>query len=510
MARILLGAFLAMFALAAVVISARAEPVNAVRLRVMVFNIWYGGDQVSFPAIVEAIKKADADIIGVGEPDGNLSRLAQEAGYPFYDTRRNIISRYPIFDSGSGQRTETGPGAYSVVGLNSNALHAWVMVRPGKVVAVNNTHLSSDPYGPEAVRDGKDLKSVLALEERSRLREAQALLAMGALAKTGVPTFLTGDFNSPAPSDWSAAAQKARRDVIRYPVSWPAIRAILDSGLRDSYREAHPDAVAKPGFTWTAGMPHPFIRPRETMDRIDYVFAGGPVRTVASEIVGEQSGPDVDISVSPWPSDHRAVVSTFDATPVNAPALISVHPRRVLQGELFLVRGYDPASELLDLRIAPAGAPASAARLAVVDEIAPWRRTSRFSSAELAPGEYDAILLGRNGAELKRTRFAIVAPEATPSLSALTPSIVKGGAIKARWENAPGYRFDWIGVFKAGDSGIAAYLTSEYTGARFNGEAEIPARTKEGPLPAGNYELRLMLDDSQTILARTPFSIKAK
>ena len=489
---------------------ARAEPQDAVQLRIMAFNVWYGAEQVSFPATIEALKKADADIVGVGEPDGNLERLALGAGYPYFDTRRNILSRYPIFDPGLGIRTESAAAPYSIVGLDSDKLHAWIMVRPGKVVAIGNTHLSSDPYGPEAMRDGVSLKSLMTLEKRARLPEAQALTPLAKLGTSGVPVFLTGDFNSPAPSDWNAAMQKARPDVIRYPVTWPATGALIDAGLRDSYREAHPDPVKKPGFTWTAGMPHPFVRPRETSDRIDYVFAGGPAQTIKSEIVGEPNGPDVDISVSPWPSDHRAVVSTFKVTPIDAPALISVSPRRIIRGQTFLVRGHEPASEIWSARIVPAGAPISSARLAIVDEIGPWRPAVRFSSNELTPGEYDAVLIGRSGAELKRTRFAIATDNAPVILKATALEIAAGKPVRAHWENAPGYRFDWIGVFKAGDPGVANYVALAYTGARFSGETDIPTRTNDGQLPAGDYELRLMLDDSQTTLARAPFRIRAK
>ncbi len=487
-----------------------APPMDAaIQLRVMAFNIWYGGEQVSFPAVVEAIRRADADVVGIEEPDGNLSKLAAAAGYPYYDMRRNILSRFPIFDSGAGMRVQPGAGAYSIVGLDPDALHAWVMVRPGEVVAVDNTHLSSDPYGPEAVRDGGDLETVLALEHGTRLPEAQALLPLARLAQSGVPVFLTGDFNSPAPRDWSAAMQSARPAVVRYPVAWPAVGLLLEAGLRDSYRDVYPDPAARPGFTWTAGMPHPFVRPRETMDRIDFVFAGGPSRTLASQIVGEPGGPDVDIGVSPWPSDHRAVVSTFRVTPIQAPPLIAVTPTRVSQGDVFLVRGHDPASEQWSARVVAAGAPAATARLAVLDEIGPWRRVARFSSAELEPGEYDAVLIGRDGRELKRARFAIVAPGVRASLAALTPDVQPGGAVRVSWANAPGSRFDWIGVFRAGDPGIGNHLVSAYTGARFSGETDIPLTAADGPLAPGDYELRLLLDDSETILARAGFAISS-
>lgn len=485
---------------------ARAEAPAPVELRVMSFNIWYGGEQVNFASVVEAVRAADADIVGVQEPDGNLARLAAEAGYAHVDPRRNIISRFPIFDSGAGVRTEPSAAPYGIAALDAASVHAWVMVRPGEVVAVANTHLSSDPYGPEAVRDGMSRDEVLTLEARVRIPEARPLLALGALSQAGTPVFLTGDFNTPSHLDWTAAMQRVRPDIIRYPVDWPVTRAIAEVGLRDSYREAHPDPTQRLGYTWTAGMPAPYIRPGETIDRIDFVFAGGAAQTLASQIVGEPSGEGVDIAISPYPSDHRGVVSTFRVVPAPAPALISVAPYVVRQGEDILVRGFDPASEGWRAAIVPAGAQAARAVLSLNEEVAAWRRAARFSSAWLAPGEYDAVLLGADGRELKRTRFAVFARDARASVEAVRARVAPGAPVRVRWADAPGNRHDWVGVFAAG-AAIGNYQTFAYIDARFAGEIEIATVTEDGPLPPGDYELRLMRDDSPTIMARAPFRI---
>jgi hypothetical protein len=50
-------------------------------------------------------------------------------------------------------------------------------------------------------------------------------------------------------------------------------------------------------------------------DRIDFVYAAGDVTTLESRIVGEKRNRLVDVAVDPWPSDHRAVVSTFRVVP---------------------------------------------------------------------------------------------------------------------------------------------------------------------------------------------------
>ena len=95
----------------------------------------------------------------------------------------------------------------------------------------------------------------------------------------------------------------------RFSVRWPTSVVMEKAGFRDSFREVHPDAVTKPGFTWTSG--HPGISPWDVFDRIDFVWAAGSSQTLSSRVIGDDD-PMSDIVVEPWPSDHRAVVSTFE------------------------------------------------------------------------------------------------------------------------------------------------------------------------------------------------------
>ena len=68
-----------------------------ITVKILSFNIWYGGDQVSFASVIKAIQLADADIVGLQEPDGKTLEIAALAGYPYADQRRHILSKYPIF-----------------------------------------------------------------------------------------------------------------------------------------------------------------------------------------------------------------------------------------------------------------------------------------------------------------------------------------------------------------------------------------------------------------------------
>lgn len=53
-----------------------SDAIAVVDLRVMSFNIEWGGTHISFENVVEAIRRANADIVGIQEAEGNLQRLA--------------------------------------------------------------------------------------------------------------------------------------------------------------------------------------------------------------------------------------------------------------------------------------------------------------------------------------------------------------------------------------------------------------------------------------------------
>jgi endonuclease/exonuclease/phosphatase family metal-dependent hydrolase len=62
-----------------------AAPAAADPLTVMTFNVWYGGGQVEFDRVGQAIRAAGADVVGIQEPEGNLRRIADAAGMSYTD-----------------------------------------------------------------------------------------------------------------------------------------------------------------------------------------------------------------------------------------------------------------------------------------------------------------------------------------------------------------------------------------------------------------------------------------
>jgi hypothetical protein len=313
-----------------------------------------------------------------------------------------------------------------------------------------------------------------------------------------VPVFLTGDFNAPSHLDWTPAV--AASGQVPYPYGWPVSRLLDEYGLRDSYRLAHPDPLARPGHSWTPGTPHPWRDPREVPGRIDFIYAGGPVEVLGSQLVGEAGGADVDLAVMPYPSDHRAVVSSFRTRPVAAPPLVSVFPRRVEAGGSILVRAHDPAG-VWSVAVMPRGDGKPVTGLS--GTVQAHRQAVRLATLGLGPGEYEAVLLNPAGEPSARAGFTLVAAGAKPGLAADRSVVTAGEPLLLRWHNTPGAARDWVGIYAAGGTDLNAYLAFLYTEASVNGSGAIPT----GELPPGDYEARLLHDEGYELLATTRFSI---
>ncbi len=275
-----------------------------VEIKVMSFNIWMGGGN-SIEETRNVITESGACIVGIQESsrdDRNMALwIAGELGWygSSPNGRTTIISRYPVI--------ATSPSGYGVRLKISGDQAVWVF----------NVHLMYCPYEPYQLNGieycGEPLLhtagEAITSAWKSRGAEVEMVLAEIIEAKKeGFPVFLTGDFNEPSFQDWTPDAVAGGLCVMA--VEWPATKAFTEKGeLKDSYREYYPDVTSHPGYTWT---PLPETgNYQEVMDRIDFVFYGGDrIRLVKSEVVGEDS-PGSDIRIQNFPSDHRAVLSTF-------------------------------------------------------------------------------------------------------------------------------------------------------------------------------------------------------
>ena len=274
------------------------------QLNVMSFNIWMGGGK-SVAATAKVINESGADIVGIQETtakDKNVGvHIADSLGWNSYTYSRTavILSKYPIVDTSTNKR-----GVKIEI---DNTHFVWMF----------NVHLIHCPYEPYQLNNieycGAPFISTeeeaISSAQASRGEEVKSVIAdILEVQKEGYPVFLTGDFNEPSCLDWTARAVEA--GLCKIPVEWPSTKAFMESAkLKDSYRTKYPDEVSNPGHTWT---PLPETEAyQEVFDRIDFVlFSGDKIELVDSRLVGEV-GEKSDIQFADYPSDHRAVLSSF-------------------------------------------------------------------------------------------------------------------------------------------------------------------------------------------------------
>lgn len=287
--------------------SLSAESVDT--LRIMSFNLWHGGDAGKQPLEQTAavIKAAKADIVGLQETHGHApekgkprpdhaAKLAAILGWNYLDQggRTGIITRLKI--------TASTPGKWG----------ATIELPSGREVHHFNAHFPDAPYQPYQLLSipygngpfFKTAEEAIAAAKQARGKQVAAMLAeMKPFLGKEAAIFLTGDFNEPSHHDWTENAAKA--GLCPIAVEWPTTKAVVDAGLIDAYRAVHNDEVKHRGLTWTPVTK--ITDPKDRHDRIDFVFASSNVKVISAQVVGE-SKDHADIIVTPYPSDHRAVV----------------------------------------------------------------------------------------------------------------------------------------------------------------------------------------------------------
>lgn len=288
-------------------LSAIGESATVDSLRVMTFNIKGGGfGAQSLARTAQVIAAAQADIVGLQEASSLADDIAAMLGFQYhaFNSDLSIVSRYPVAEVVPGPAGGTTRGVKLQLSL-------------GQEVYLFDTHLAPYPYQPYDIRDGLISTEAQAISGAQAARGTQvtALLNnMSSALATNLPVFLVGDFNEPSHLDWTQKAADAALNF-NMKVDWPTSHAVTNTGLTDAFREVRPDEVNDQARTWTPGYPPPILDANEVHDRIDFVYYRGPTNVVPVEALtlGHDANDGfTDIAITPYPSDHRAVVVEFD------------------------------------------------------------------------------------------------------------------------------------------------------------------------------------------------------
>ena len=283
-------------------------------LRVMSYNIHRGGVvflKQPLSQTANAILLAKADIVGIQEtrsPRGDtLEDLAKLLGWN-YDEGSCIVTRYEIVEHFKGGKDYKG-------GIK-------VKLASDKHAYIFNLHLPSHPYQPYQLlgirpKWHKHTNNITFIKTEAEAIEwakkargveiGKVLRQVKSIPDKDAPVFVVGDFNEPSHLDWTEPAAKAGRHPIK--VEYPTSSEMAKAGFSDSYRTIYPDEMKNPGITWSP--PYKVGDLRTHHDRIDFVyFKGNGLQVKDVKILGENEE-NADIVVTPYPSDHRAVVGTF-------------------------------------------------------------------------------------------------------------------------------------------------------------------------------------------------------
>jgi hypothetical protein len=136
--------------------------------------------------------------------------------------------------------------------------------------------------------------------------------------------------------------------------------------------------------------------------------------------------------------------------------------------------------------------------------------TVTFPSSGWAPGAYAAALLGPDGRVRSRYPFWVARPGARPEVRTTKATFATGEPIRVTVKDAPGDRWDWLGIYHRGANPlVASYLLWGYTHAAIDGTFSLrPSGIFAVPLTPGRYSVYLLRDDLYVKIAGAAFSVR--
>ncbi len=284
------------------------------QLKVLVWNIWHGGNDDSLPSdgrpsVIDIIKTSEADVVLMIETYGSAPLISDSTGlnYHLISSNLSIYSRFPITKQLAFRDSIStfNFGGVEILAFDSIPIvvfDTWLHYLPDTRLAP--THLPED--------------SILAWENRGT-RDDEVLKIINSIKtylnnSENVPVILGGDLNSHSHLDWT----EATKDTFNHGgaiVNWTISKVLTDVGLTDSYREINPDPLNNLGKTWISGLDKNEEFGYTKEDRIDYIYYKGDIlKPIESESFTQIPGKILEFRNKKimYPSDHGFVFTTFE------------------------------------------------------------------------------------------------------------------------------------------------------------------------------------------------------
>jgi endonuclease/exonuclease/phosphatase family metal-dependent hydrolase len=285
------------------------ETADPNELKIMTWNLWYGGTKVNKyrEKQIRFLTGAGVDVVGLQEAGGDhAKRLGEALGWNWHqdggDNSVGIISRLPIIK----RHNNIGRGSGVQLALKGDA---------SKPFNFWSAHLTAYPYGPYSFCLEKKSAAGVTADENVAGRPSQIKNIIDGTKSqrdSGIPFAIVGDFNAPSHLDWTSANKANHCDQ---SFDWPTSRIPVDAGLIDSFRKAHPDPKSVSGYTWSPIYPKnidDWEGQPEPQDRIDFIYGTDKLEVTGSEVrVAGTPSVYPNYVDNEWTSDHRCVVTTY-------------------------------------------------------------------------------------------------------------------------------------------------------------------------------------------------------
>ena len=306
-------------------------------LRILSYNIYWGGHQKDLEETIEVIRKSGADLVGIQENvnreyEDQTPKIAKALGFSY--VRHAVLDALEEFGAKGNklrarwtqQAGQSTLSRHPITAQSPGGSGIQVELPSGEKVWMFNTHLWHYPYAPYQLMNvgyyqgdsidpdtpDAELQAINSARIAHETEINKVLWDIKSILSSGEPVFLTGDFNEPSHLDWTTESAQAGLHPLK--VSFPTSKQVTEAGLKDAFRELFPDPVTVPGFTWPAGTypETPDSSVADPEDRIDFIyFTGEKVQVKNVQRLGETADTS-DISFANYPSDHRAVLATFE------------------------------------------------------------------------------------------------------------------------------------------------------------------------------------------------------
>ncbi|WP_178338836.1 endonuclease/exonuclease/phosphatase family protein [Arenibacter nanhaiticus] len=276
--------------------------------------------------VIDIIQESEADIITMTETYGSAQAISEALNFYYYtpspDANLTIFSRYPLEDFGN------------LDGLSPFSFIVSTAILPGnQKVRVYNIWLTSGGRHIVAIKDKNLSDADFNNGDENRFEHIQQLLQHKEFKKDlankdQVPLIVAGDFNCVSHLDFTEETIANGLNFNRMVANKTSI-AMASAGFTDTYRSTNPIITQETlGYTWTTVgfeftyesdmgfVPiktdtNPEPEYRNPFARIDFIYSTGEnILPLNSKTIVHHSS-NLNRSFPEFPSDHGAVLTTF-------------------------------------------------------------------------------------------------------------------------------------------------------------------------------------------------------